>query len=202
MSRGYALAYRMGLTPWEAAGEAGREQLTALFDREEAGRQPPYGKALDLGCGYGNHTLELARRGWQATGVDAVPQAVSGAQERARKAGVDVDFRLGDVTALSPVELGSDVELFFDLGCFHGLKDAERTAMGASITRVAAPGATLLMFAFKPGRRGPIPRGTDRQGIEKAFSGWDVVDQTDAETAGMPGPLKKAAPQWYRLRRG
>jgi hypothetical protein len=27
------------------------EQMTALFEHEEAGREPPDGPALDLGCG-------------------------------------------------------------------------------------------------------------------------------------------------------
>lgn len=202
MSRGYRIAYRLGLTPWEAAGEAGQQQLAELFGREEAGREAPYGRALDLGCGYGNHTIELARRGWEAVGVDAVPQAVDRAKNRARDAGVDVDFKVADVTELAAGDVGGNVDLFLDVGCFHGLKDSERAAMGASVTQIAAADATMLLLAFQPGKRGPLPRGADRTDIEGAFAGWTLVDEGAAETAGIPGPLKKAAPRWYRLRRG
>ena len=34
-----------------------------------------------------------------------------------------------------------------------------------------------------------------------AFTGWAVVADEAADTSGMPGPLKNAAPRWYRLSR-
>jgi SAM-dependent methyltransferase len=202
MSTGYAIAYRLGLTPWEQAGRGGAEQLTALFAREEEGRTAPFGAALDLGCGTGAHSVELARRGWQVTGVDAIGAAVDKARARARDEGVDVRFVQGDVTALRPEDVGTDVRFFLDVGCFHGLKDDERAAMGERVTACAAPDATLLMLAFPPGRRGPLPRGAGRADIGTAFAGWVVAEELAADVAGMPGPLKKAAPRWYRLRRG
>ena len=49
----YGLAYAVGFHPWEDADkETGFvAKFSELFDREETGRTPPYGKALDLGCG-------------------------------------------------------------------------------------------------------------------------------------------------------
>jgi len=73
--------------------------------------------------------------------------------------------------------------------------------MGGGVTAVAAPDATLLMLAFQPRRRGPLPRGADRGGIETAFPGWTVLDEEPADVSGMPGPLKSAAPRCYRLQR-
>ncbi len=201
MSRAYKLAYRVGFTPWERAGEAGQRQLASLLDREEAERRAPYGKALDLGCGRGTHAIALAKRGWEVTGVDVVPQAISAAQERAAATAVDVNFLCADVTAVSPSVVGKEFEFFLDVGCFHGLRDEQRLAMAESVNAVAAPDATLLLLAFQPGKRGPLPRGASQEDIHTAFSGWTVVDTGAAETAGMPGPLKKAAPMWYRLRR-
>jgi SAM-dependent methyltransferase len=201
MSTGYKLAYRLGITPWEAAGEAGRAQLATLFDREEADRPAPFGKALDLGCGRGSHAIALAKRGWDTTGVDIVAKAVETAQQRAEADHVDVRFVPADVTTLSPAAVGSDFALFLDVGCFHGLRAEQRLAMGKSVSSVAAADATLLLLAFRPGRRGPLPGGASREDIERAFPGWSVTDVVTAETAGMPGPLKKAEPQWYRLQR-
>lgn len=201
MSRAYKLAYRFGFAPWEKAGVAGQQQLASLLDREEGDRHPPYGKALDLGCGRGAHSIALAKRGWEVTGVDVVPQAVQAAQERAAAEGVDARFLCADLAAMAPNAVGKGFDLSLDVGCFHGLKDQQRTAMAESVNAVAADEATLLMLAFQPGKRGPLPRGASRQDIETAFVGWSVVDEGAAETAGMPGPLKKAAPRWYRLRR-
>lgn len=201
MGLGYALAYRLGLTPWERAATEGAAQGAALFDREEADRAQPYGRALDLGCGTGRHTMDLAARGWQATGVELVSRASHQAQQRAAAEGSTATFVQGDVTALDPAAIGRDYSFFFDLGCFHGLTDAQRAAMAAGVTAAAAPKATMLLFAFQPGRRGPLPRGASRTDIEQAFTGWTVIDEAHADSSGMPGPLKKAAPLWYRLRR-
>lgn len=201
MARGYQVAYQLGVAPWERAGEAGADQLASLLGREEQERSAPYGKALDLGCGRGSHSVTLARRGWEVTGVDVVPKAIKAARERATAEGVDVNFLVADVTALSPNEVGKGFEFLLDVGCFHGLNDEQRQAMATSVTALAAADATLLLFAFQPGKRGPLPRGADQDKIQSAFTGWTVVDSDGAETAGMPGPLKKAAPRLYRLRR-
>jgi len=44
------------------------------------------GRALDLGCGRGQYTPELVRRGWEAVGIDYVPTAI----EAAAASGQDV----------------------------------------------------------------------------------------------------------------
>lgn len=201
MSTGYAIAYRLGLTPWERAGQAGAHQFAELLDREENDRTRPFGAALDLGCGTGTHSLELARRGWRVTGIDAVAAAVNRAKARARTASVEARFVHGDVTRLPTDHLDGPFDLFLDIGCLHGLRDAQRAAVGEQVTSVAAPGATLLLLAFRPGRRGPLPRGATRGSIETAFPGWSVLDEQPADVTGMPGPLRGAAPRLFRLKR-
>src|SRR5258705_7964345 len=127
----YGLAYAVGFHPWEdAEREPGFvKKFSELFDREEAGRGPPHGKALDLGCGSGIWGIELARRGWRVTGVDNVAKALRRAEERIREAGVEIRLVEGDVTALRISDVGADYQLVLDTGTFHGLTNAQRQAI-------------------------------------------------------------------------
>jgi hypothetical protein len=110
----------------------------------------------------------------------------------------------GDVTRLSATDVGSGFPFLLDLGLFHDeLTDDQRAAMGREVTAVAAPGATLLMVAWAPGKRGPLPRGASRDDIEAAYSEWRVIDEEAVDISGTrfyrltPG----AHPRLYRLRR-
>ena len=76
----YRLMYRLGVRPWERYSLSAAAGVAAMLDREEAERGRPLGRALDLGCGHGLYTRELARRGWQSVGVDAVPGAIESAR--------------------------------------------------------------------------------------------------------------------------
>ncbi|MEV6596387.1 class I SAM-dependent methyltransferase [Actinoplanes sp. NPDC051346] len=93
----YARMYRWGVTLWERYGKAAAGSIAAVLDREEAERPRPLGRALDVGCGRGQFTPELAGRGWDATGIDYAPAAI----EAARSKGVEgVTYVVGDVADL------------------------------------------------------------------------------------------------------
>lgn len=201
MSRFYSIAYAVGFTPWERAAQADAETLPRLFAREEQAHGGP-GKALDLGCGSGAHTVLLAERGWTATGVDLIPKALDRARKRIAEHGVTARVAQADVTELPADTVGVGYDLFLDVGCFHGLSPAQRAAMGAAVTAIANPDASMLMLAFKAGAAPrPLPRGADRPDLEAAFPAWRVTDVEPANTTGMPKPLRRAAPTWYRLQR-
>jgi cyclopropane fatty-acyl-phospholipid synthase-like methyltransferase len=180
----YALAYAVGFHPWEdLAGHppfAGK--LLELVAREEAGQEPPYGPALDLGTGSAVWGVQLARRGWEVTGVDMVEKALQRARERVDAAGVEMRLVRGDVTVLREADVGSGFRLVLDTGTFHGLEAPERAAMGREVSAIAATDATMLLDCFAPRRRGPLPRGADRAAVEAAFPGWDVTDVEVADT--------------------
>lgn len=192
---GYAVAYRIGLTPWERYGTTAAASVGARFDREEGERSRPLGRALDLGCGRGRYTRELARRGWDAVGVDYVPRAIDAATRDAAGA----SFVVGDVTALAPAELGT-FDFFLDIGCFQGLTAGQRVAEGRGVTALANQGATLLMLAFGSTRIGGVVGGVSRSDVAAAFPDWEMPTVEPAETAGLGWPMSKTSPQWYRLR--
>ena len=90
-----------------------------------------------------------------------------------------------------------------DFGLFHDeLTDDQRAAMGREVTAVAAPGATLLMVAWAPRRRGPLPRGSSRADIEAAYPAWSVTDEDPVDPSGAPlyRFVRNADLRFYRLR--
>lgn len=197
----YRIAHLIGFRPWERDQLQRAELISALFDREEKERTPPFGRALDLGCGTGRQSVALAARGWQVTGIDLVPKALQIARKRARNSGVEIQFISGDVTALRAAGVGDGFRFFLDFGCFHGLTDGQREAFGREVVATASVGATMIMFAFPPGKRGPLPRGASAVDIASALPGWEIIAQ-DEVPSPLPGPLQHGSPRLYRLRYG
>jgi cyclopropane fatty-acyl-phospholipid synthase-like methyltransferase len=200
----YRLAYSIGFHPWEDAADdpVFTGVISQLLERDECGRQPPYGRALDLGTGSGAWGVHLARRGWQVTGVDLVAKALDRARERVRDAGVDVELFQGDVTDLQRAGIGSGYRLVLDTGTFHGLGPEQQDAMGRAIDEVSAPDATVLLLVW-PRRRRPLIRGANRDEIERAFPGWTISD-VEPSHFRMPKLLElllRPDEHWYRLRR-
>jgi SAM-dependent methyltransferase len=198
----WRFAYAIGFQPWEDTDLPFARKISELFDREEKGHEPPYGLALDLGTGSGIWGIELAKRGWQVTGIDIVDKALQRARDRVQKAGVDMRLLRGDVTALRAAGIGSGFRLVLDTGTFHDLNSAQREAMGREISAVAARDATVLLLVW-PKRRRPLIRGASRSEVEAAFPGWRV---TDVEPSHFRLPkildlLLKPDEHWYRLRR-
>ena len=196
MSTGYALAYRFGITPWERYGNAAASSIEALLDREEAERSQPLGRALDLGCGRGLYTRELARRGWEAVGVDNVPRAIDAAS---RMSVSGATFVVGDVMASRLTWARSTSSS--TSAAPGGLNSEQRLAEGRGVSALSYPGATLLMLAFQPTRIRSVVGGVSRADVEAAFPGWEMRSVEPADTTRLGWPLTKTAPQWYRLRR-
>lgn len=195
MNLWYRILYRLGITPWD------REEVPAQV-KAVAGEWQRPGRALDLGCGTGRDAVYLAQEGWTVTGVDDVPQALDAARRRAESASAEVDWVRGDVTRLEQLDLPGGYDLVLDRGCFHGLADDAREACAQGVNAVAAPGASLLMFAFAPGRHGPGPRGISADQIVHHFGPqWELVSSTADPDANLPRFVGDAKPAWHRLER-
>jgi SAM-dependent methyltransferase len=200
----YRLAYAIGFHPWEDLLEHRpfAEKLLELVAREEEGHEPPYGPVLDVGTGSGVWGVELAKRGWDVTGVDIVPRALARARERVDDAGVEMRLLEADVTGLTASDVGIGYRLVVDTGTFHGLSEPQREAMARELGAVCADDATVILDCFEPRRRGPLPRGASRAEVERAFAGWEITDVEIADTD--PDPIArvfKFDERFYRLRR-
>lgn len=61
---------------------------------------PDGANVLDLGCGEGRHALEMAKRGYWMTAVDATAPLLQVARSNAREQGLDIQFKHQDMRIL------------------------------------------------------------------------------------------------------
>jgi SAM-dependent methyltransferase len=189
----YRIMYRVGFKPWD--------NELAGAELEAAAAERPPGRAMDVGCGTGTQAVYLARQGWEVTAVDAVPRALDAARERARAAGVEVQWLQADVGALDRAGLEPGYTLFHDRGCFHDISDETRAGYVRGVTALAAPGAVFLLMAFGPGGRGPGPKIAP-EAVAAAFAdGWTLVSTEPDTGPAPPGPMRNAVRLWHRLER-
>src|SRR6202165_1465292 len=121
------------------------ERTPGEIDRLEAllALRPPL-RILDLPCGQGRHAIELARRGYDVTGVDLSPFLLKVAEERARADGVRVRWLSGDMR--QPIVSESfDVvlNLFTSLGYFADDAD-DREVVDDAAAMLAPEGRFVL----------------------------------------------------------
>jgi ubiquinone/menaquinone biosynthesis C-methylase UbiE len=119
----------------------------ALIEAEEplvesVTRDLPIGSALDAACGTGRHAAKLAAAGHATTGVDRTPAMLAVARRRAP----DVDFRLGDLTAL-PVEDGTFDFAICALALAHF---PDPSPAIAEIARAVRPGGRIVLTDAHP----------------------------------------------------
>jgi len=106
-------------------------------------------EVLDAGCGTGYGCEMLVRIGGAAccTGIDIAPDAIESARER-HGAGSQLDFRVGDVTALDLPDASVDVVTCFET--IEHLSAADQEKLVAEAARVLRPGG--LFIASSPNR--------------------------------------------------
>jgi len=114
------------------------------------------GRAIDIGCGTGTNVMTLARAGWDVTGIDFAPHAVSLAKQKLRAEGVQATVQINDATKLDGIS--GPFDLAFDLGCFHGIPQNLQPRYLDRLEHILAPGGFWLLYGFlKPDT---VPSGT------------------------------------------
>ena len=104
-------------------------------------------KALDLGCGTGIYTIELARRGAIATGVDSSKEMLNWAGAKAsqarqtRKERLAVEFVCADALTLPFPDDCFDLIMSVNLLCF--IREREKALL--EMRRVLKPGGRLIV---------------------------------------------------------
>jgi SAM-dependent methyltransferase len=170
--------------PWHSGDPA-----TLLVDAVNQRAQP--GRALDLGCGTGVFSVFLAKHGYQVTGLDFIPKAVTMARERAEKENVDVTLVLAN---LLEWDANQQFDLILDSGCLHTIRASNMERYKKRLLGWLAPEGDFILAHW--GKRHfldwrPVgPRRRTRNDLVRFFSPeLDARACTEEILAGVPLPI-------------
>ena len=127
---------------WRAAVTG--EQTRAEADFLQKQLQLEQGaKVLDVPCGNGRLSLELAKRGFQLTGVDLATEFIDEARTTSQQAGVDVDWHHRDMRNLPWTDEFAGAFCFGN--SFGYLDDQDNADFLGSVARTLRPGARFII---------------------------------------------------------
>jgi SAM-dependent methyltransferase len=148
--------------PWERGKP--REALVEVVER---GLVAP-GRALDTCCGAGTNDIYLAGKGFAVSAMDISSTAVRYAEGAARRAGVEIDFKVGSFLDLP--HASSEFDFVLDSGCFHHVLPPDRVKYISEIRRVLRTGGKYLLICFSD-RNGLAWNHFAEADIREIFSG-------------------------------
>ncbi len=170
-----------------------REALTTGLGRHGTAtmdRHPPPrgGRVLDIGCGFGDTTQELARRvgsEGEAVGVDAAARFIDAGRAEAAAAGVsNARFLVADVQA---DDLGGPYDQAFSrMGTMFF---ASPVMALRNVRQAMRPGGLLAMAVWRAKPENPFLYDIEQKVLELV----PRVDKGDQVTCG-PGPFSMASP--------
>ncbi len=121
---------------------------------------PARSSILELGPGWGNTTIELARMGYEVTAIDIDPTFIELIKERADKFALSVDARRGTFLEIDTLELQYDAVLFYE--CFHHCSD--HRDLVRKLADVINPDGRVYFAAEPILEQFPVPWGVRTDG--------------------------------------
>jgi SAM-dependent methyltransferase len=122
---------------WQVA-PAEAEAVVSLLDVQ------PGAALLDLCCGAGRHSLELARQGYRVTGVDRTAAYIRLAREKASAENLDLELVEADMRDfVRPEAFDGAINLWTSFGYFED--PAEDRKVAGNLYRSLKPGGRLVM---------------------------------------------------------
>jgi len=102
-------------------------------------------KILDVGCGTGRHAVELAKRGYEVTGLDLSETQLGKARAKAAEAGVKVEFIRADARNFR-VNTPFDLAIMICEGAFPLMETDEMNfRILENVTRALKPDGKLIL---------------------------------------------------------
>jgi len=166
-------------------------QAIDLFERT-TGLPPDSSTVLDLACGTGRHSFELARRGYRVLAADLSAPLLAVAKRKTRRFGSSLDLIRADMRHLPfSNRLDAVAQLFTAFGYFPD--DAENEDVISGIAASLRPGGWYMLDYLNPCfvKRTLIPRSTREIGDahvieERRISGNRVEKRITVSRDGTP----------------
>jgi len=133
-------------TAWSRIQSGGyaADRTSAECDLIERSLGLPRGaRLLDVPCGIGRNSVELAKRGYRLTGVDLRPEYVAQAEAAAAEARVEARFAVGDMRELASEQKHDAAFCYF--GSFGYFNDSENLRFARAVVRALAPTGRFLI---------------------------------------------------------
>ncbi len=125
------------------------EARTVIDIVEQCANPAPDAQILDVGCGRGRHTLELARRGYNVTGIDLSEGSVKKARRQVATEGLDATFAVQDMRKpYCDSCMDGVVNLFTTFGYFE--EDAESQRAIDAMATALQPGGWIVQDFLNP----------------------------------------------------
>jgi 2-polyprenyl-3-methyl-5-hydroxy-6-metoxy-1,4-benzoquinol methylase len=124
----------MDRLPWADKTVSEVERMLTMLEPDQSERM------LDLGCGTGRHSLELARRGFDVVGVELLQANVDVGRAAAGEQGLSVEFVAADLRELDMAEQFDLVLSFNDGGIGYFETEAENRRTFEVIAQTLRPG--------------------------------------------------------------
>ena len=133
------------------------------------------GKALDLCCGVGRSTSELARRGFAATGVDITPSFLETAREDAAYEGLDIEYVHSDARSFTRENFFDiAVNLYISFGYFD--EGDDDLLVARNVAASLKPGGSFIIETL--GKEIAVRDFTQGEWFERA--GYTVLTEYEA----------------------
>jgi len=155
----YWLGEELGraMRPWHELDEFWEAFGPTLFAQEHWSAAPievngiisllqlqPGMSILDLCCGPGRHSLELARRGFYVTGVDRTRRYLDRGATQAEREGLQIEFVHEEMRNFCrPSTFDAVINVYTSFGYFENPQEDRQVAM--NISRSLKPGGVLVM---------------------------------------------------------